>query len=115
MECDFFFSLKGEDWNGSGNVFKKCVLLANKHWEQKNPTNKMMIVITNEAWGNSWITNYLAITFIEEKLKCYPNELYFPLWFWSPTVLKNVSYVKQHRTEKYFIYLKPKQKKRSEN
>ena len=55
--------------------FQTCVLLGNKHWEQKNPTSTVIGGIRNEAGGNSQTTDYLASTFIKKKLECYWNEL----------------------------------------
>lgn len=83
LECNLFVVMV-EDWNWAGNDWKKQKC---SHWEQKNPASKMTVGTGHEAWGNSWITNYL-VTFIEERLQCAPNELYFPLWFWSHIVLK---------------------------
>lgn len=79
----------------------------------------MTVWIGNEAWGNSWITNYPETTFIEAKLECYPNEIsYFPIWFWSQIVLReNVERIqcflrmqrntdKQQQPQQYLAYLK---------
>lgn len=56
-----------------------CISL-NEQWEQKNPSSKMTVGIGNEAWEISWITNYLAAIFTEEKLSAiqmsYPISQY---------------------------------------